>query len=97
MGGAARDLARNVAAAVAHEPAAVTVKNLSTLGTGETAEIRRVFESELKAAGQPAAEVRVTISENLTQFLLVAEIHRGGERQVLLESWPRTAAASTAP
>src|ERR1019366_5877637 len=96
MGSAARDLARGVAAAVAHEPVAVSVKNLSALGAGETAEIRRVFESELKAAGQPAAEVQLTISENMTQFLLVAEIHRGGERQVLLESWPRTPAASTA-
>lgn len=98
MGGAARDLARGVAAAVAHEPVAVSVKNLSALGAGETAEIRRVFESELKAAGQPAAEVQLTISENMTQFLLVAEIHRGGERHVLLESWPRTpAAAATSP
>jgi len=96
MSGAARDLARTVAAAVAHEPVAVTVRNLSTLGAGETAEIRRVFESELRAAGQPAAEIQLTISENLTQFLLVAEIHRGAERQVLLESWPRTPAASPA-
>ena len=98
LGGAARDLARGVAAAVAHEPVAVTVKNVSALGAAETAEIRRVFESELKAAGQPAAEVQLTISENVTQFVLVAEIHRHGERQVLLESWPRTPAASpTAP
>jgi hypothetical protein len=96
MGAAARDLARTVATAVAHEPVAVTVKNLSSLGAGEAAEIRRVFESELNAAGQPAAEVQLTISENLTQFLLVAEIHRLGERQVLLESWPRTPAASAA-
>jgi hypothetical protein len=96
MGGAARDLARTVAAAVAHEPVALTVKNLSTLGAVETAEIRHVFESELKVAGQPAAEVQLTISENLTRFLLVAEIHRGAERQVLLESWPRLPAASTA-
>ena len=96
MAGAARDLARTVADAVAHVPVAVTVKNLSTLSAGETAEIRRVFESELKPAGQPAAEVQLTISENLTQFLLVAEIDRHGERQVLLESWPRTPAPSTA-
>ena len=94
--GAARELARNVAAAVAHEPVAVSLKNLSTLGAAETAEIRRVFESELKVTGLPATEVRLTISENLTQFLLVAEIQRGAERQVLLESWLRTPAASTA-
>ena len=92
MGGAAHDLARGVAAAVAHEPVAVSMKNLSSLGAAETAEIRRAFESELKAAGQPAAEVQLTISENLTQFLLVAEIRRNGERQMLLESWPRAPA-----
>jgi hypothetical protein len=95
MNGAARDLGRTVAAAVAHDPVAVTVKNLSALGGAETAEIRHVFESELNVAAQPAVEIRLTISENLTQFLLVAEIQRGGERQVLLESWPRTSAAST--
>jgi hypothetical protein len=96
MGGAAGELARAVAAAVAYAPVAITVKNLSALSAAETVEIRRVFESELKTAGQPAVEVQLTISENLTQFVLVAEIHRGGERQVLLESWPRTPEASTA-
>jgi len=96
MTAAAHDLARTVAAAVAHEPLTVTVKNLSTLNAAETAEIRRVFKSELEAPGQAAADVQLTISENSTYFLLVAEIHRGGERQVLLESWPRTPATSTA-
>jgi len=94
---AARDLARTIAAAVAHEPVALTVKNLSALSAAETAEIRRTLESELKVAGPPSAEVQLTISENLTQFLLVAEIHRAGERQVVLESWPRTPAASGGP
>jgi hypothetical protein len=93
MNGAARDLGRAVAVAVAHDPVAVTVKNLSVLGGAETAEIRRVFESELNVAVQPAAEVRLTMSENPAQFLLVAEIQRGGDRQVLVESWPRTPAA----
>ncbi len=93
MGSAARDLARSVAAAVGHDPVTLSVKNASTLRAAEVAEIRRAFESELKAAGQPAADVQLTISENLTQFLLVGEIHRGGERQVLFESWPRTPAA----
>jgi len=94
MGGAARDLARTVAIAVAHDPVTLTVRNLSALSAADTAEIRRVFESELKTAPPPAAEVQLTISENLAQFLLVAEIHRQGDRQVLLESWPRTPALS---
>jgi hypothetical protein len=94
---AARDLARTAASAVAHEPVALTVKNLSALSAADTATIRRVFEAELQAAGQPAAvEIQLTISENLTQFLLVAEIRRNGERQVLLESWPRTPPAPDA-
>jgi len=84
MGAAAQGLARTVADAVAHAPVTISMRNLSTLRSAETAEIRRVFESQLNAAGQPAAEVQLTISENLTHFLLVAEIHRGGERQVLL-------------
>jgi hypothetical protein len=89
MDAAARDLSRTVAAAVAHEPVSVNMKNLSALTAADTAEILRVFESELKAPGPPAAEVHLTISENLTQFLLVAEIQRPAGRQVLLESWPR--------
>ena len=96
MGGAARDLARAVAAAVGHEPVAISLKNLSSLGAAEAADIRRVFESELKSPGQPAADVQLTLSENMTQFLLVAEIHRHGGRQVLLESWRRTPALPTA-
>jgi hypothetical protein len=95
MGAAAQGLARTVADAVAHAPVTISMRNLSTLRSAETAEIRRVFESQLNAAGQPAAEVQLTISENLTHFLLVAEIHRGGERQVLLESWPRTPSTIT--
>lgn len=92
--GAARELARTVATAVAHEAVTVSLKNLSSLSPADAAEIRREFESELKAPGPPAAEVQLSISENLAEFLLVAEIRRNGERQVLLESWPRTPAAS---
>jgi len=95
MGGAARDLAHSVAAAAAREPVTLSVRNLSTLGPGEATAIRREFESELRARGNrltetaPADEIRLTISENLTQFLLIAEVRRGDERQVLLDSWPR--------
>ncbi len=96
MGGAARDLARNTAAAVAHAPATVTVRNLSSLGPGEIADIRRVFDAELKSTGSAAADVAITISENLTEYLLVAEIHRSGDRQVLIESWPRRPSTSAA-
>lgn len=94
MGGAARDLARSVAAAVAHDAVVLTVRNWSALGPREVAAIRRAFDAELRSGG--AAEVRLTISGNLTQFLLVAEIQRSGEREVMLESWPRTASPARA-
>jgi hypothetical protein len=90
MNAAAHDLARTVAATVERAPVALSVRNLSTLDSAAAAEIRRIFEAELTVTGQPAADVQLTVSENLTQFLLVADIHRGAERQVLLDSWPRT-------
>lgn len=96
MTAAARDLARGVAGVVAREPVSLTVKNLSKLPATATAEIRGVFETELKIAQPATAEIQLTISENLTGFLLVAEIHRGGARQVLIESFPR-ATATTPP
>jgi len=100
MSGAARDLARNVAAAIGRDPVVLTVRNLSTAGPGEAAEVRRTFETAMRAGGArmvdapPATEVRLTLSEDLTHFVLVAEIRRGGERQVLLNSWLRSPAPS---
>ncbi len=96
MGAAARDLAHKVAAALTNEPAAITLHNLSSLAPADAAGIRRVFESELKAAGPPSAEVLLTISEDLAEFILAAEIRPHGERQVLLESWPRSPAPPSA-
>ena len=100
MSGAARDLARNVAAAIGHDPVILTVRNVSTAGPGEVAEVRHALETAMRAGGArivdapPAAEVRLTLSEDLTHFVLVAEILRGGERQVLLDSWLRSPAPS---
>jgi len=95
LGGAAHDLARNVAAAVAHEPVTLNVRNLSALGPAEIAEIRRAFDAELRPGGP--AEVHLTVSENLTHFLLVAEIRRGVERRILVETWPRSPSAESRP
>jgi hypothetical protein len=100
MGGAARDLAHSAAAAAGHEPVILTARNLSALGPGEVAGVRRVFESELRSAGvrlagtPSAAELQVTISEDLSHYLLIAELRRGPERQVFMASWPRSPASS---
>ncbi|MFN7997350.1 MAG: hypothetical protein U0Q18_27285 [Bryobacteraceae bacterium] len=93
MGGAVRDLVRNVTAAVAHDPVVLNVRNLSSLPAADAADIRHAFESELHGGGSSTVEVRLTISENLTEYLLVAELRRGEQREVLLTSWPRSATA----
>lgn len=99
MGSAARDLARNVTAALAGDPVVLSFRNLSTLGPAETAGIRHTFEAELRSAGARIAdsgrvEARLTVSEDPARFLLIAEIRHGDDRQVLLGWWPRTPAAS---
>lgn len=98
MGSAARESARAAAAAVGREPIAFTFRNISSVGPAEAADIRRLFESELRAAGvrfteaASSGELRLTISEEPVYYLLIAEVRRGDERRVLLESWPRAPA-----
>jgi len=97
MGGAAHDLARDIAGAVSREPVTLTVRNLSSLPAAQTASLRRLLDAELKTSPGAAAEVRVTLSENLTEFLLVAEIQRGEQRQVVVQAWPRSPGESANP
>ncbi|HWQ56930.1 MAG TPA: hypothetical protein VN442_24795 [Bryobacteraceae bacterium] len=96
---AARDLARAVFAAVEADPAALSIRNLSSLPAAGFAEVRAAVMAALRAQGvrlaeNGAAEVRVTASENLRNWLLVAEVRRGETRTVLMTAWPRTPAAS---
>ncbi len=93
---AARELARKVAAFAGRgEPVSVSWRNVSTLGSGDLAGARIAFETGLRAAGgrtseiAPIAEVRITLSENQTQYLLVAEARKGDERRVWMTNWKR--------
>ena len=72
------------------------VRNNSSLGPGEVARIRRALEAELQKAGvklvaaPPAdAVVRVTLAENVQEYLWVAEIQRGGEQRLAMVSVAR--------
>jgi hypothetical protein len=104
VSGAARELARKTAAFAGRGvPVAVTWRNLSSLESAAVG-ARTAFEAALQEAGlrvsdvAPTAEVRVTVSENASQFLLVAEAAKGEEHQVWIASWKRSdAAAVTAP
>jgi hypothetical protein len=97
---AARDLAAKILGAMGTpEASRVTVRNLSSLTPGQTAEARQALEAELRqrglrGAGPGGPEVRVTLSENRSGYLWVAEIERGSERQVVMLGIPRPAAAA---
>ncbi|HZT29098.1 MAG TPA: hypothetical protein VFA33_04395 [Bryobacteraceae bacterium] len=96
----ARDLARQVAAAAGtREAVLLTARKLSVGGAEELDGIRLAFEAELRSQGmrltdRPGApEVRLTLSQNLTSYLLVAELGRAEERHVLMAAAPRQLSA----
>jgi hypothetical protein len=102
-GGAARELARKTAAfAGKGAPVAVTWRNLSSLESS-AAQARTAFEEALQEAGlrtgdiAALVEVRLTVSENASHFLLVEEASKGEERQVWIASWKRGETASALP
>jgi hypothetical protein len=100
VGGAARELARKTAAFAGKGAAvAVTWRKNSTPDV-VAAQARSSFETALQEAGLrvseigPAAELRITISENTAQFLLVEEAVKGDEHQVFIAFWKRSEAPS---
>jgi hypothetical protein len=102
-------LARKIAAAMGPGAVALEVSNRSSLSSTESDEIRRGLWTELAALGihsaaadQAAATVQVSLSENLRNYVWVAEIHVGNNQpSVVMVSAPRAAAAvgerATAP
>ena len=89
--GAARELASKTSGAVSG-PVVATYRNLSSLPDTELARVRQAFESALPrpAEGGAAAEIHITLSENSSQYLLVEEIHKGGEAEVWIADWKRS-------
>jgi hypothetical protein len=100
LGGAARELARKTAVFGKADAAAVTWRNVSSLGTAELAQARAAFESTLEAAsrnsGATVLTIRMTLSQNPTHYLLVEEAQAGDERQVWIASWKRSGATRIA-
>ena len=97
--GAARELARKTAAlAGPGQSVSIAWRNLSSLGSAELGEARDAFEPVFKSAGgilgdiaPGVVEARITISENLSQYLLAEEVRKGDERQVWFAAWNRAA------
>jgi hypothetical protein len=90
-------LARRIAAATGPGAVALDVANKSSISRAEAEEIRRGLTSELATLGvrlvsadQSAATVQVTLSENLREYVWVAEIHQGNnENSVAMVTAPR--------
>lgn len=83
---AARNLARKISVRLAAgETPHVSARNLSTLGSHDFAQARAAFERSLRHApnrSSQSVEVVFTISQNLRDYLLVAELQRAGDHVV---------------
>jgi hypothetical protein len=89
LAGAARELARKTTA-WGKGPVTATYRNLSSLPDTQITAARQEFERAIGGPAEgPAVEARITLSENVSQFLLVEEARRGDENQVWISSWPR--------
>jgi hypothetical protein len=94
-------LAREIAAATGPGAVALEVTNRSSLSSTEADDIRRGLWTELGALGvhfvtadQAAATVQVSLSENLQNYVWIAEIHVGSESSVVMVTTPRTEPAA---
>ena len=86
----AAELAGQIADIVGPGQAQLTVRNLSTIQTGEIPIIRKLIEQDLKARGvlaggaESANAIRVTLSENSRERLWVAEVVEGNATRVTI-------------
>jgi hypothetical protein len=94
---AAGELAEKIVARAAPQTTlALSVRNVSSLGDDDVTRIRRALRSELRNCKirlttnqQIAAEVQVTLSENVEGLVWVAEIQNGAARDVAMVAVPR--------
>jgi len=86
----AASLADEIAGILGPGQAHLTIRNLSTISTGEIPAIRRLLEQDLKAHGvlasgtESANAIRITLSENTRERLWVAEVIEGNETRVAM-------------
>jgi len=102
LNGAARELARKtVAFAGRGETVAIAWRNLSPLNSSDLSQVRAAVETALRESGfrlvetGGSAEARLTLSENQSQYLIVAEVRKGEERQTFIAAWKRPGAEAS--
>jgi hypothetical protein len=99
-----QELARKIAATTGPGAIALDVVNRSSLSKKDADEISRALRSQLESLGlravkpeQAAATVAVSLSENLQNYVWLAEIHQGaGEYSVVMIATPRQSASDFA-
>ena len=97
--GPEQQLASKIASVTGPGAVALDVANRSSINKKESDEIAHGLRARLSALGvqyakpeQAAASVQVSLSENLQNYIWVAEIHQGaGESSVVMISFPRPA------
>lgn len=74
----------------------LAVRNISSLSEEDVSQIRRELRSELRSRGfrlaapkQASIKVEVTLSENVENYVWVAEMQNGTSRDIAMVSFPR--------
>lgn len=104
-GSAEKQLAQKIAAVTGPGAAALSVQNRSSLGKRDADIVQNGIQSALDEAGvrlvsaeQAAASIELSLSENETSYVWVAEIRQGSaDRAVVMVSVPRPAGAVRTP
>jgi hypothetical protein len=94
---AARELTAKIMASIGPlEDTGFTFKSIASLGAREVAAARQALQSELRAQGMRTAEdvqspvkINVTLSENLQQYIWIAEIRRNQTCTIMMATQPR--------
>jgi len=102
---AEKQLAQKIAAVTGPSAAALTIQNRSSLGKRDTEIVHNGLESALQEVGvrlvndeQAAASIALSLSENQTAYVWIAEVRQGGaDSAIVMVSVPRTAATVRLP
>jgi hypothetical protein len=96
-------LASQIAAITGPGNASLTFKNLSALSPSEIAAIRVPLEMQLRSGGiqlrdaaSSASEIQVTLSENVREWLIVAEVRQGPDTKVAIVGVDKSGAGGLA-
>jgi hypothetical protein len=102
VAGAARELAAKTALfAGAGATISASYRNLSSLGPAPLEQARAGYEAALRQVGMRlgdggTVEAQISLSENGSQYLLIADLRKGDDRQVAMAAWKRGPGAKPA-